>query len=363
MKKPTAESCLRCRRLSVYRLRRDKRRRLFRLRRRRKLAQCGGRFVLLTAPECFSLSGRDAARLVEFVRKLRQVVLPGFGRVEIKFSHTEKMAADGTLYFLANLEQIRQLYPKVSFSMRPPSDAVAAQVLQHVGIARILGGHRPQKKPLHPSVRHWYKAAGNNVDASEAQDVFGSFEGRITPELSRSVYKGVSEAMTNCFHHAYADNTLPLHLCKWWLFSREDKGELHVVFCDLGIGIPRSLFREDEKVEKGWIEYLKTWLAERVSDWRQADDALKIKAAIEIGQTRTRKPNRGKGLKQMVGFLDAIGNNAAKVTIYSGSGVYRRMPKKGRPQEFTHALSDKKTAILGTMISWSIPLPEKDDTL
>ena len=351
MKKTNFKLRCRQRRLSNTRRRRDKHRRLLRIRRKQQLGQCGGRLVRLTAPECFSLSGKDAARLVEFVRKLRQAVLPGFGRVEIKFSHTEKMAADGTLYFLANLEQMRLLYP------------VAARVLQHVGIARILGGHRMQKKPLHPSVRHWYKASGNNVDASEAQNVFGSFEGRITPELSRSVYKGVSEAMTNCFHHAYTDHSLPPHLCKWWLFSREDKGELHVVFCDLGIGIPRSLFREDEKVEKGWIEYLKTWLAERVSDWRQADDALKIKAAIEIGQTRTRKPNRGKGLKQMVGFLDAIGNNAAKVTIYSGSGVYRRMPKKGRPQEFTHALSDKKTAISGTMISWSIPLPEKDDTL
>ena len=334
-----------------------------RLRRRQQLAQYGGRFIPLTAPECFSLSGKDAARLVEFVRKLRQAVLPGFGRMEIKFSHTEKMAADGTLYFLANLEQMRLLYPKVSFSMRPPSDAVAAQVLQHVGIARILGGHRMQKKPLHPLVRHWYKASGNNVDASEAQNVFGSFEGRITPELFRSVYKGVSEAMTNCFHHAYADHSLPPHLCKWWLFSREDKGELHVVFCDLGIGIPRSLFREDEKVARDWMERLKSWLAERVTDWRQADDALKIKAAVEIGQTRTGLPHRGKGLKQMVGFLDAIGNNSAKVTIYSGGGVYRRMPKKGRPQEFTHALSDKKTTISGTMISWSIPLPEKDDTL
>ena len=334
-----------------------------RLRRRQQLAQYGGRFIPLTAPECFSLSGKDAARLVEFVRKLRQAVLPGFGRVEIKFSHTEKMAADGTLYFLANLEQMRLLYPKVSFSMRPPSDAVAAQVLQHVGIARILGGHRPQKKPLHPSVRHWYKASGNNVDTSEAQNVFGSFEGRITPELSKSVYKGVSEAMTNCCHHAYADHALPPHLRKWWLFSREDKGELHVVFCDLGIGIPRSLFREDEKVAQDWMERLKSWLAERITDWRQADDALKIKAAVEIGQTRTGLPHRGKGLKQMVGFLDEIGNNSAKVTIYSGGGVYRRMPKKGRPQEFTHALSDKKNAISGTMISWSIPLPDKEAIL
>lgn len=156
---------------------------------------------------------------------------------------------------------------------------------------------------------------------------------------------------------------LPPHLRKWWLFSREDKGELHVVFCDLGIGIPRSLFREDEKVARDWMERLKSWLAERVTDWHQADDALKIKAAVEIGQTRTGLPHRGKGLKQMVGFLDAVGNNAAKVTIYSGSGVYRRMPKKGKQLEFLHALSDKETTITGTMISWSIPLPDKEAIL
>lgn len=102
-------------------------------------------------------------------------------------------------------------------------------------------------------------------------------------------------------------------------------------------------------------------MAQHIPVGQKPGDALKIKAAIEIGRSRTKLSNRGKGLQQMVGILDTLGNNAAKVTIYSGRGVYRRTPKNGNTPEFLYKLDDrrKQPGIRGTLIYWSIPLPGK----
>ena len=243
MKKPSLKQRERWQRLTRYRLKRDSMRRRLLLRKRRAQKLSGGQHCDLPAPLRFDLAGSHARRLLGFIARLQQAAANrNIASIHINFSHTEQMVADGTLYFLANLELLKLRYPNKVFTMHPPSDAVAAQVLHHVGIARMLGLHDTPYKELHPTVRDWHKASGYNVNTENAENIFDSFEGKITPELSRSVYKGISEAMTNSCHHAYHGTDTPAGHRKWWLFSREHKHELHVVFCDLGIGIPKSLY-------------------------------------------------------------------------------------------------------------------------
>lgn len=318
-----------------------------------------GACTTLVAPERFNLEG-DVLSLLAFTNKLeRAAANKHLNRIRLDFSSTEKMFSDGTLYFLAILDSLRARFPRKRFTLRPPSDPIVGQVLQQVGINDLLKlKNLFPTEALHKTVRHWCVASGNIVDAQKADNIFTNIKGKLTDELTRSVYTGVTEAMTNCHHHAYEGMDLPdAQLKKWWMFSREDASSLQVLFCDLGIGIPHSLYREGETIDSSWFDTLTNWMRNQRKNGKIINDALKIKAAIEIGRSRTKMGNRGKGLQQMVQILDEISNGNALVRIISGKGVYRRRPKGKSSVETPLPLSnDKKAAIKGTMICWSIPL-------
>lgn len=353
-------------RLMKYRQRQDFLKRRLALHAKQKREKYG-QICCIPAPSCFALTMGKTSPLIHFIEKLECAAKSKkYGRIEIDFMPTQKMVSDGTLYFLANLETLRRRFSHLSFGMHLPSDAIVMQVLQQVGIARLLGRQKKfDKSSFHESVKDWHVASGKKVNAEDAADIFNSFEGKITPELQRSVYTGITEAMTNCHHHAYDGLNLPEDEQKWWLFSREvvklGIRELQVVFCDLGIGIPASLYRDSEQVDKSWWHRLADWFRQHNASEHKPDDALKIKAAIEIGATRTKMSHRGKGLKQMVGILDQLGNNKSQVEIFSGSGLYRHANKNGKAIELTLPLTKNKTqSIRGTLIYWSIPLSNKE---
>lgn len=353
MKRLGIKGRLRLMRLSAYQLKRRKNRTG-----RRSAAD----WLSLYVPEHVGLHPKYAGLLTELIRRLYELAENGTLRLRLDFSKTEKMYSDGTLYLTACLNDLVERFPNCRFSMRMPSETRVEQVLYQVGIAKFLGRRKSvDSSTFHHSVRHWYVAHGHDVNLENAENIFNSFEGKLTPELSRSIYAGVSEAMTNCAHHAYEDLSLPCR--KWWMFSREDatSGKLQVVFCDLGIGIPKSLFRESDQVSDGWLDRLKKFLASHIALGRRNDDALKIEAAIKIGRTRTKLQHRGKGLKQMVSTLDQIGEGDALVEIISGNGMYRHCAKNKKVVEKALPLSDnRKTAIRGTLIHWSVPLPKRE---
>ena len=322
-------------------------------------------WILLPVPEQIGMHPKHVGLLTSLIERLYEKASGNSVRIRLDFSKTAKMYSDGTLYLLACLSDFHSRFTRCRLSMIPPTDTIVEQVLHQTGIAALLGRRKQfDSDKFHRSVRYWYTAHGNNVNLENAKDIFNSFEGSLTPELSRSIYKGVSEAMTNCAHHAYEGLNLEISCKKWWMFSREDKanGELQVVFCDLGIGIPKSLFRESEDVADDWLSRLKNFLAQHMAGGKADDDALKIKAAIEIGRTRTKLQHRGKGLKQMVSTLDEIGGGKAFVEIISGNGLFRHVTRNKKSVEKGLPLShNKKTSVRGTMIHWSIPLPNHED--
>lgn len=364
MKKPTSRYLERIRRLVAYRKHRDTKKRLFLSRERAKRRKNGGSIKIIQAPIYFCLSAQHIKPLFNFIEQLKRVTqIAEIAHIRIDFSRTEKMISNGTLYFLAVLDSLKMRYPKKRFSMVRPSDPIVEQVLQQIGVNNLLNAsNRLNPKDFHKTVRHWCVASGTNVDASNADNVFTQCSGILTPELCKSVYTGVTEAMTNCVHHAYDDFDIPREEQKWWLFSREYNNELQVIFCDLGMGIPRSLYRQTDKVDNSWWDNLKTFLQQYKLNGRSINDGLKIKAAIEIGQTRTRKENRGLGLKQMVSNLDDLSSNQSKVEIISGSGIYRRQSAKQANPEYVSFLSEQKNIMIqGTLIYWCIPLSSQQD--
>lgn len=104
------------RRARLIRLMHYRRRYAARIRRQRRedklrYARSGG-ISRIPAPVLFSLEGSGPRLLLDFIRRVRQAAECGyFGLIEIDFRSTEKMVADGTLYFLANLEMLKKTIP------------------------------------------------------------------------------------------------------------------------------------------------------------------------------------------------------------------------------------------------------------
>ncbi len=206
------------------------------------------------------------------------------------------------------------------------------------------------------TVRHWRFATSVQANAADFDKVLTECEGKITPALSKSIYRGVTEAMTNCAHHAYIeprdDGTHLNDDPRWWMFSQELDGRLYVAFCDLGMGIPRSLPRIDGTAP-GWMEVLNKYLNPFK---REQQEAALIKAAIEIGRSRTRQAHRGLGLQQIIEAVNLT--TGSNVHIFSNKGSYELAPNR----LIKERLVQFNDSIMGTLIQWSMPIQEREDT-
>lgn len=240
-----------------------------------------------------------------------------------------------------------------------PKDKIVEQVLHQVGILKLLRSRsRISVEEFDATVKHWHFATGVNTDASGIDSMLTDFEGMLTPALNTSIYKGITEAMTNSVNHAYIEPRVPksgvVEEPRWWLFSQELDGELSVVFCDLGIGISRSLPRA-EGSQSNWLPLLSDYMIHLKEKFGiNKPEAALIKAAIEIGQTRTNLSHRGKGLKQVIDTIEQS-SGKGEVEIHSNSGFYAFTPLA----IIREKLVQHSDSINGTLIQWRVPIEQE----
>lgn len=346
------------RRLSKRRGARRLRERMKRKNRRRAKHPEYSDCLNLKAPRVFSLANHHhRASLLKFLRALRRRALAIGKGLRIDFSGTAQMVACGTLLFVAELDRIIRITTgRVSITMRRPKDKIVGQVLHQVGVINLLKAKPYQQDEFADNVKHWRYATSVHAVADDFDRVLTECEGKITPALSKSIYKGVTEAMTNCAQHAYLepreDGFRISDERRWWMFSEELDGKLHVAFCDLGMGIPRSLPRVADETSAGWLDVLRGFLQAFTPDKHEA--AL-IKAALEIGQSRTKEPHRGLGLRQIVDTVSL--EPGSSVLIFSNKGAYELVPDR----RITERLIQFEDSIMGTLIQWSMPIHHRDD--
>lgn len=344
MRRPSAKQRRRFARLCRKRALRAQRRRRKRAGHLRQVGRHERRErCFLLAPEHFA-TYRDTERskLVRFLERLRQFVLLQGKRVHIDFSRTRKMQATGTVLFAAELQRINHLVGPGRVTCGVPVDHVVAQVLQHVGVFRLLGQRRTCKVTA-DNVRYWKVHSGTVVNMELAAAAFEEYSRHFSDPQSQSLYDGLSEAMLNCRHHAYEEERgdgFP-NLENWWMFAQCKDERLMVAVCDLGIGIPRSLRRKPSDVQE-WLKQVLTKLA------LQDHDAALVRAALEYGKSRTGLPHRGKGFGNMRAVLDHLDG---KLHIHSNRGVYM-YDSDGQKENVWNS----KASILGTIIVWDIAL-------
>lgn len=192
---------------------------------------------------------------------------------------------------------------------------------------------------------------GDKEEASERKrylkSALSNIVGSKVPKWT-ILHSGLSEAVTNVTHHAYPD----LHKYQdpsWYLTGSYDRnsGVMKVVFYDQGIGIPNSLPGSNvwERV-LSYFSKLKLPMAE------QAKHSTLLKAAVSIERTRTGSNDRGKGLQDLLEFINEIG--AGHMSLMSYHGLYKyTIEKEMAPEVKSESF---RRPLCGTLIIWTVNL-------
>ena len=342
------------RRLSAKRrwyLNRQARRRSLSLARRRIRKQTSRRAAPLDikwkAPAVFGVwEQKVRTPLLKCLSKLRRSFMdPGTDPIALDFSATTHMYAEGALLFYAELLRlIKATKARHPLTCRPSRIDKVCQVFEQIGLNRVLG-ITAASKPADDDVVHWRFAHGHRAEGEKYEDILAEYDGTIAEPLRELLYTGITEAMTNVMNHAYdlkrEDGYALQTEREWWMFSQCKDGELSVTFCDLGAGIPRTLPLTHPKV---WSRFL--LLGRNL-------DSHAIEYSVRDSVSRTKRDYRGKGLGQIVRFVDAV--TGGRVVVFSNRGVYFREGIRQRRMDF-------KDSILGTMIHWKFPLQQPETT-
>lgn len=303
-------------------------------------------FKVLQAPKFFEISANgNRHELLTFLDKLRQLLVVEKAKVQLDFTMTAKMWSGGTLLFLSELHRCKALLGgTMPLRCRPPRNVKVAQVLKQIGAYDLM--HYPKRiNPSFSDVIHWRYASGHQVEGQKYENILGSYEGRVAETLLGSLFRGITEAMTNCHHHAYIgvrpDGLDYQDVQKnWWMFSQEKEGFLTVVFCDLGVGIPNTLPTKKPGI---WQRIM--------SAGKAGSDSNIIEKAVEDSVSRTGKRYRGKGLKQL---LEAVQDTqGGALQIFSNRGCYTFAKGKVTLKDFTGS-------IMGTLIQWKVPIIQQE---
>lgn len=314
------------------------------------------RSVPVTAPKEVGLHNRSLqTQLVKFLRLLRKECTRNKS-VRINFGLTEKVYSTGMLLMLAEIDRIhRSLNNECTLTCSYPKDEIVEKVFQQVGLLQIFKKpHRLKITKEDKTVINWNYASDVSVNQRSADAIMQAIRNQI-PKGYQKLVTGVGEAMDNAVHHAYIrprgdrlSGRQDADERRWWVFAEVLDGWLHVVFCDLGLGIPVTL-------PERWSEQITDIVRlTRLSPGKR--DSRMIRRSLELGRTRTEQDHRGKGLKRNI--LKAAEELGGRLHVYSNMGVVGVDCKNGASK---YSLGAYDESILGTVIQWSIPITEKQD--
>lgn len=344
-----------------YRLRRERQLQRRRFRDRDPPDETLVEYEILKCPSRLDITDKGSRRaFLEMLEALHHFVSHGRERFLVDFSALTRVTSGAGILLRAEIERVRKIYPQVIMRGKPPNNLKCAHVLTQIGVAKLCG--MKQRHGLYDDVLHWRAVTGNDVDGETyATELMGPYEDRLPGGIDRNLYVGVSEAMTNVSHHAYIDTRqdglrdIHEEERQWWMFSQERKNVLHVVICDLGIGIPRTL----PISKKPELAGVRRWM--RSNDRNDADilsavlkkTAKDRPSATGPDQTisRTGEPHRGRGLYNIVHAVRGVEDASVGVLSNHGAWIKNTGVSGGVKQSY-------KDSIKGTIIFWSIPIEQ-----
>lgn len=287
----------------------------------------------------------------EFIHDIRTIALKEKRPVRLVFDNVKRIKPAALLLLLAELHRARLIHGPIRVTGTYPKEKRLEKMLSATGFFSILGvAPRNKNKTNTQYPLEYIKFVSEDRTTQGTarrlrEQLFGDVV-TIEPKPRRQLSRAIDEAMLNAGQHAYPLGSLNDHPEKgrWWLAGHVNKrsGELMVMFCDLGVGIPRTLPKRYP------IELILAALS--YVPGIRPNDAEMIQAGMTIGRTRTKEENRGKGLNDLRRFIDESG--IGELHIFSRKGHFHYKP--GHEEK----LRNSDTSVGGTLIQWSVPLKE-----
>lgn len=304
----------------------------------------------VTAPAAIDLSD-DFKETVVFLNRVRECASASLGKFFVDFTTIRHLTAAGALLLVAEFDRWRELIEKQRLEPIEVEkwDPVVRNRLIEMGFFDLLGSSRKVERaddgqPV-DGERYLPFISGHRSEGEKAKQLRVEIE-RLGPELrdKQSLFEGLTEAMTNVEHHAYPEGAT---IKRWWMSASVDATgrRLRVMFVDHGLGIPRTL--PPDIVEAALAALAVGPLEEVVKS-----DAKLIKAAVSLQRSKTKKLNRGWGLKRDIqGYIErheAVGS----LRIVSGRGQYKYKKQTGQRSKIS--LKALPVPFNGTFIEWIV---------
>ncbi|MGH7784995.1 MAG: hypothetical protein ACREO5_14280, partial [Candidatus Binatia bacterium] len=269
-------------------------------------------------------------------------------KIILNFNRVVQIRPTALLLLLAELHRYQLTLSVQRVTGLYPKDPKVERMLQDSGFFRLIKvdhriGAAPKQFPLdYIEFITDVRAEGEQVLLLRNK-LFG--DRILMPDIARrNLFRSLTEAMTNVCQHAYPKEDFAAHPARnrWWLAGHVNRlrGDVTITFCDLGVGIPRTL----PKLYAS--EVIRAVLA--LLPGVKPNDGEMIKAGMELGRSATKQSNRGKGLNDLRKFIDAAA--AGSLHIVSGRGKYRYGAGG------VESISNHRISVGGTLLKWTVPM-------
>ena len=321
------------------------------LKRQGKNSRHASRVPRINLPADFRLA-ENLPLVAESILKLRRMLeMPGHRRPRINFNNIAEIDNAATLMLAAEIQAWNLKEPGIR--LRPYHVSWKPEVrhlLNEMGLLALLDvPRRSVRRSVHVSDSVFLPfISDSKVDMREYTQFREEIEKEIESSLSASsyLYTGLSEAVSNVIHHAYAKGKRK----QWWASASYEKSarELKILCYDRGRTIPKTL------PFSGIWEHVRGFMARFGLD-EQVDCDL-IEGALRTRRTVTKESHRGLGLLQLMDFVDHVDQGSLRIYSRSGMILYTKSESKKVGNYDKKPLSQQ---IQGTLIEWSIFLPPK----
>lgn len=297
----------------------------------------------LPVPEVLDLEGNYEITMA-FIDEIRVRTLKERQNVFLDFSQTKSIDPGAGVVLTAEVQRART-FGRSRIHGSYPKNRDIEQFLADLGfyqqigvVTRVPAAAETDRAQL-LAIKSGIKDQGAAIES--LRDMVFSDVVTLDDKAAKFVYRALSEAMSNVSRHAYdptLGRDLPVLAGRWWMAGRWDRStkEIMAIFYDQGVGIPASLPMTFPEVLKAVLAFI------GMGD----SDGPMIRAAMEIGRTRTGKEYRGKGLNDLRRVIDFA--EAGSLRITSGRGRYEYT---GNDNE---TAIDLPRSIGGTLIEWRI---------
>lgn len=308
--------------------------------------------VVIAVPEELDLAN-NRHHTLEIARACRTNCFVHRKPTLLDFRNTKKISSAAILFLVAEIDRCRRFAGVKMLSGTFPKDKTLNIQMRDSGFYDALGVKcNVDDKPKVFPMEYIKVKSGNQADGRMARELrkalLGPQEDLFDKEKRNSFFRGLSEAMTNVSQHAYPSDLIggPIKFVDkgWWMLGHINKKtkQLKIMIVDQGVGIPRTLPRKYKEV---MVEFFA-----KVGVIAPTDGSI-IRAAMEVGRSRTLQTNRGKGLNDLKEIIDKC--QAGSLRILSKKGEYKYRIMKGKVEEIA---TSSEESLNGTFVEWSIPL-------